>query len=976
MENVLDITASTWRAFVKSFQDDLAQRVERNLDGQTTLAALDLTSACYGSVDQHGECGRHHSPPAASAAPRRGGCSKTGRSGVAQPGPCATAAAAAPAPANSDQPRKALRYNAAAAFAVRALSRLEETPTPGPSPDGVLSPVSPPSSRRSSTSASALSAVGLGVAACDVDLTSGVSSSALSEPPAAAATAAAAPPPPSSSVPGASKTTPPSSGSSGPDPRQRPAVAIHAQAQSSERTSACCQTQPNVAGPVSAAEAERVAVAAPAGAAPTAESSAAGPAGPLVLRLPQRRPATLRLRCIVRDPLTSSMLATARGHVDDPAITLRRPRGRLRPQPGRTGGEASAGAPYEEPGHLLFIEEAVLGRGAFGFVTLVTDAITEDAYALKRLRRSAVRPKHVMQEQQAMRLLMRDQMTVPGCGPDVGDKQEQQQQPSAAVELAGGVCSRCRGLIGPTPGAAISRQESVTASSAASTSGTSGTQRAGSAIGRCAAAAAAAAGSGLRQRPCQCRFCTSGVAAAGPGATAAPSMGAARSVWLLKQQARAGLLGLQQQQQRRPAAQPAAAQRHSRQQSQEQEPSVHQCCCRRRRGPSFCVRQLGTFQDEQYLYVLMEHCPGGDLDRLVRSMTRKTLVPRRSWVAQALMGPAVAWRGMPEAAVRFYAAGILLALEELHSHFIVYRDLKPGNVLIDGAGYPRLADFGMAKVLDGPTGRATSACGTLDYMAPEIVKLECEQLAREGKGQGLENWVDSAVLCKGAQEAEAARGAVGGDGKAQGVGGRGRRRREDSGRGSYGLGVDWWSYGAVLYVLLTGCKPFCPPEAEEAGEDPTRVLVRIINPWYEVPLPVYLSPTAKDLLRRLLVRQPKWRLGCGGGGAEEVRTHPFFAGFDWDAYEERRMTPPFPVQAVSLPHEQEAESVACFFGFYGSSVADAPRKPAALGGGQPGQQQQQQQQQAGPEVQGPDARRPQAGQQHLQSSAASWLQDF
>ncbi|XP_025076442.1 protein kinase C-like 2 isoform X1 [Pomacea canaliculata] len=103
---------------------------------------------------------------------------------------------------------------------------------------------------------------------------------------------------------------------------------------------------------------------------------------------------------------------------------------------------------------------------------------------------------------------------------------------------------------------------------------------------------------------------------------------------------------------------------------------------------------------------------------------------------------------LPEVNVRFYAAQIFIALSFLHEQNILHRDLKLDNVLLDGAGFIRLCDFGLS--VDGfqDDGLVNSPCGTFVYVAPEVF------------------------------------------------------------RNSYGKAADWWSYGVLLYLMATGRLPF------------------------------------------------------------------------------------------------------------------------------------------------------------------------
>jgi len=127
---------------------------------------------------------------------------------------------------------------------------------------------------------------------------------------------------------------------------------------------------------------------------------------------------------------------------------------------------------------------------------------------------------------------------------------------------------------------------------------------------------------------------------------------------------------------------------------------------------SFCVQMVAAYQDERCLYFLQEWVPGGELFHLLD-----------------IEG------SFDEATVRFYTANVLLAFEFLHAKGIIYRDLKPENLLLDAQGYLKMADFGFAKHVGGD--KTYTICGTPDYQAPEVIMRQGTTKAADYWGLGI-----------------------------------------------------------------------------------------------------------------------------------------------------------------------------------------------------------------------------------------------
>eukprot|EP00386_Alphamonas_edax_P014637 GDKI01044886.1.p1 GENE.GDKI01044886.1~~GDKI01044886.1.p1 ORF type:complete len:323 (+),score=135.79 GDKI01044886.1:119-1087(+) len=121
----------------------------------------------------------------------------------------------------------------------------------------------------------------------------------------------------------------------------------------------------------------------------------------------------------------------------------------------------------------------------------------------------------------------------------------------------------------------------------------------------------------------------------------------------------------------------------------------------------FVVRMSGCFQDQRYLYLVMEYVVGGEFFTHLRKAGR-----------------------FDNDTARFYAAQVTSIFEYLHSKNVIYRDLKPENILLNHDGYLKLTDFGFAKVIEY---RTYTLCGTPEYIAPEV-------LLNKGHGKPVDWW--------------------------------------------------------------------------------------------------------------------------------------------------------------------------------------------------------------------------------------------
>jgi len=147
----------------------------------------------------------------------------------------------------------------------------------------------------------------------------------------------------------------------------------------------------------------------------------------------------------------------------------------------------------------------------------------------------------------------------------------------------------------------------------------------------------------------------------------------------------------------------------------------------------FIVKLFYAFKSPKHLYLIMELMSGGDM---------------RSILDQRVL--------LTEVEVKFYVASIVLALTHLHSLNIIYRDLKPENIMFDMSGHIKIIDLGLCKITESSNDKTSTICGTIEYLAPEVVS-----------------------------------------------------------RKPYDNLVDWWSLGILIYHMLVGTMPFTHSEKKK-----------------------------------------------------------------------------------------------------------------------------------------------------------------
>jgi len=116
----------------------------------------------------------------------------------------------------------------------------------------------------------------------------------------------------------------------------------------------------------------------------------------------------------------------------------------------------------------------------------------------------------------------------------------------------------------------------------------------------------------------------------------------------------------------------------------------------------------------------------------------------------------------------------------------------------------------------------------------------------------------------------------------------------------YTNAVDYWSFGATMFKLFTGAKPFDSEDDCDNGEIDVNKLYNNITDK-ELTIPEYVSNDGKNIITALLAKDNKHRLGCSGGGVNDLKSHAFYSGIDWTKLLLKQLEPPFIPKVNTVP---------------------------------------------------------------------------
>ncbi|GAB4844284.1 Serine/threonine-protein kinase d6pkl2, variant 2 [Ancistrocladus abbreviatus] len=286
------------------------------------------------------------------------------------------------------------------------------------------------------------------------------------------------------------------------------------------------------------------------------------------------------------------------------------------------------------------------------------------------------------------------------------------------------------------------------------------------------------------------------------------------------------------------------------------------------------------FETDRFSCLVMEYCPGGDLHTLRQRQPGKHF---------------------SEYAARFYAAEVLLALEYLHMLGVIYRDLKPENVLVRDDGHIMLSDFDLSL---RSCMEPSSVCIQPACFLPGLFPKKNKKKTRMPRAEvGL----SSGPLPELVAEPTQAR-------SMSFVGTHEYLAPEIIKGEGHGSAVDWWTFGIFLHELLYGRTPF-------KGSGNRATLFNVVGQQLKFPELPATSYASRDLIRGLLVKEPQNRLGVQRG-ATEIKQHPFFEGVNWALI--RCSTPP------EVPRPVEMELPGKLGGVNTAAVGSASKRIAGV----------------------------------------------